>query len=88
MARVVGTIGLERILWAIIEADVRTLGDWNGPLLGVGHDEMGRDRRKESRDGESGGESELHFDRCAREDSIDFVSVCLFDIQLKWPQTG
>lgn len=77
MAREVGTIGLERILHAIIKVDGGSQDGGNGPLLRVGHDEMGRDRRKESRDGESGGESELHFDRCKREDPIDFYQRLL-----------
>lgn len=78
MAREVGTIGLERVRRAIIEVGGRTGGVQDRPLHGGSHLEMGRDHRNESRDGESGGESELHFDRCEREDPIDFISVCLF----------
>lgn len=72
MAREVGAISLERVLLAVAELDAAANAGRNEPLLGGGHDDMGRDRRNESRNGESGGESELHFDSYARKYPIDF----------------
>lgn len=79
MARVIGAIGLERVRLAVAELRARRDKVRDEPLLGGGHDDMGRDRRKEGRDGESGGESELHFEICARKYSKDYIiSFCFF----------
>lgn len=73
MAREVGAIGFERVRLAVAELRGRRDEVRDEPLLGGGHDDMGGDRRKEGRDGESGGESELHFEICARKYSKDYI---------------
>lgn len=80
MAREVGTIGLERVRLAVVELNGRTGEVRDEPLLGGGHDDMGRDGRKEGRDGESGGESELHFEICARKYSKDYIISFYFPL--------
>lgn len=88
MAREVGTIGLERVLLAVAELGSGDEGR-DEPLLGRSHDDMGRDRRKEGRDGESGGEGELHFEIWARKYPMSYaISFLLtYYIRLKWLQT-
>lgn len=62
VARIVGTVGLERVLLAIASLNSRTNLVRNEPLLRCSHDEMGGDRRDEGRNGDESGDSELHFD--------------------------
>jgi hypothetical protein len=61
MARVVGPVALERVLVGVGGLDGGTLSVGNIPLLGLNHDQVGGDEGKESRSGDDGGESELHF---------------------------
>lgn len=58
----VGAIGLERVLLTIAGLDGGADLVRNEPLLGGSHDEMGGDGGEESRDGDQGSDSELHFD--------------------------
>lgn len=83
MAREVGTIGLERVLLTVAELGSGDEGR-DEPLLGRGHDDMGRDRRNEGRDGEGGGESELHFEIWARKYPVNYVQLafCFFFLDI------